>query len=838
MTGVIKISMTAVTLIHYPQDYAMVPFSCILGLIGAQRTMKHFRPRWRKVLRDLLTNKTRTALVVLSLAVGLFTVSFLINTESLLRSAFDREYSDVKPSSATLIIPEGFDGDFVEKIRSMPGMEEAEGRRTINVRLYVGEDRWINLNLLAIDDFNDLRIDKVQPISGAWPPDKGSILLEGSSFSMATMPDLGAGDILTIQMANGEETSLKLDGIVYDFNRTPAVGTGFAYGFITIDTLARLGEPAEFNDLRFIVAQNKLDREYIRQVADQVKETVENSGRSVGAISVPEPGQHPLGTILDSLIIILGTLSILTLIGGALLVFNTIVALISQQVRQIGMMKAVGANGVQIAAMYLVMALIIGFLALAITTPIAIWSGIQAGRFLADFFNLDLTTVEIPALAFIAEALIGLAVPFLAALYPVWSGTRVTVREALADYGLANTVTTSSMDRFFKRLRGPLFRRPVLLSLRNTFRRRARLILTLLPLVLSGAILLTVINVRAALVAEVTEIFSYKHYGVNVSFENPYRLAKLENVALRVIGVTSVEGYRETWDAYRLRADGSQSDNISLLALSPTTQVVDLPILAGRWLASEDQRAIVINDAFLRDEPDIRVGDSVLFKINGQKLSLQVAGIVEENMAPPRIYMNLAFFANMAGGVGRASDLWVQTTSEIPTENLKRDLEAQFEQAGLSVLSLKTTGDERSMVEFHFNIMVIPLGLAALMLALVSGLGLAGTMTTNVMERSREVGVMRAIGASDVGIQQIFMIEGLFIGLISWLISMAAALPLTYGLDAMVGNKFLYAPLPYIFSMGGALIWLLIVLVTAALSCYFPAQNASQTSVRELLAYE
>ena len=85
---------------------------------------------------------------------------------------------------------------------------------------------------------------------------------------------------------------------------------------------------------------------------------------------------------------------------------------------------------------------------------------------------------------------------------------------------------------------------------------------------------------------------------------------------------------------------------------------------------------------------------------------------------------------------------------------------------------------------------------------------------------------------------QIFMIEGLFIGLISWLIGVAAALPFTYLLDAMVGNRFLYAPLPYIFSIGGALIWLIIVLVTAALSCYFPAQNASQTSVRELLAYE
>ena len=796
------------------------------------------RPRWRKVLRDLLMNKTRTVLVVLSLAVGVFTVSFLIDIESVLRTAFDREYAAVKPSSATLIIPAGFDLNFVKAIRKMPEIQAAEGRRSVNVRLKVGANQWLNLNISAIDDFNDLRIDKVQSYSDAWPPEKGTILLERSSLRMAAMPDLKTGDTLTIQTADGKETTLKMAGVAYDFNRTPSAGTGIAYGFIATDTLERLGEPDEFNDLRLIVAQNKLDKEHILQVADRVKEKTENSGRSVGAISVPEPGQHPLGTILDSLTIILGTLSVLTLVGGALLVFNTIVALLAQQVRQIGIMKAVGAGGGQIAAMYLGMVLVFGSLALAITTPLAIWSGAQVAGFLADFFNLNLGIVQIPSLAFAVEALIGFGIPLLAALYPIWSGTRVTVREALADYGLADTGTTSLIDQLLKQLRGPFFRRPVLLSLRNTFRRRGRLILTLVPLALSGAILLTVVNVRAALMNELDDIFHYKNYDVNISFESPYRLARIENAALKAPGFISLEGYSQTTNAYRLHTDGSQSNNLSLLALSPTTHTVDLPVIAGRWLLPQDQEVVVINDAFLRDEPDVQLGDNVSFKINGRKLTLQIVGIVSEKLAPSSIYVNDAFFAKRLGGFGQVSNLWVQTAPDVSPENIKENLEAQFEQANLAVSTLKTASDERSFVEFHFNIMVIPLGLAALMLALVSGLGLTGTMTTNVMERSREVGVMRAMGASDGVIQQIFMVEGLFIGLLSWLISFAAALPFTYALDAMVGNRFLYTPLPFDFSMGGALIWLLIVLATAALSCYFPAQNASQTSVRELLAYQ
>jgi hypothetical protein len=127
---------------------------------------------WSKeewILRPLgryCTPNRPSALVVLSLAVGIFTVSFLINTESLLRIAFDREYAVVNPSSATLIIPEGFDQDFVEVIRRMPEIQNAEGRRSVNVRLRVGMNQWINLNLSAIDDFND-RTDRHSP-GGAW----------------------------------------------------------------------------------------------------------------------------------------------------------------------------------------------------------------------------------------------------------------------------------------------------------------------------------------------------------------------------------------------------------------------------------------------------------------------------------------------------------------------------------------------------------------------------------------------------------------------------------------------------------------------------------------------
>src|SRR5215212_12029202 len=253
MTGVTR-NMPPVIPVYDPGDYEMKLFSLILCSIGVHRMMRHLKPRWRKMLRDLWINKARTALVVLSLTVGVFTVSFLINVESLLRTAFEREYAAVNPSSATLIIPEGFEQDFVDAVRKMPVIAEAEGRRSVNVRLKVDANQWINLNISAVDDFGDIRIDKMQPYSGTWPPAEGEILLERSSLRMAAMPEVSPGDALIIQTANGDEATLKLAGIAYDFNRTPSAGTGVAYAFVTLDTLERLNEPIRMNDLRIIVA--------------------------------------------------------------------------------------------------------------------------------------------------------------------------------------------------------------------------------------------------------------------------------------------------------------------------------------------------------------------------------------------------------------------------------------------------------------------------------------------------------------------------------------------------------------------------------------------------------
>jgi len=151
---------------------------------------------------------------------------------------------------------------------------------------------------------------------------------------------------------------------------------------------------------------------------------------------------------------------------------------------------------------------------------------------------------------------------------------------------------------------------------------------------------------------------------------------------------------------------------------------------------------------------------------------------------------------------------------------------------------VQTTPDLRAQIAANMNTLVVFLLIMAVLLAVVGGLGLMGTMSMNVLERTREIGVMRAIGASDGAVLRVVLVEGILIGLLSWLVGTALAFPLGHALTAAVGTTMLSTTLTYVFSLSGAALWLVLVVLLAAAASFLPAWNASRLTVRDVLAYE
>jgi putative ABC transport system permease protein len=113
-----------------------------------------------------------------------------------------------------------------------------------------------------------------------------------------------------------------------------------------------------------------------------------------------------------------------------------------------------------------------------------------------------------------------------------------------------------------------------------------------------------------------------------------------------------------------------------------------------------------------------------------------------------------------------------------------------------------------------------------------------GTMSLNVMERVREIGVMRAFGASSRMISRIVIIEGLLIGIMSWILAIGLSLPISVFLARVVGLSFMDYPMTATTSPGGIFTWAVIVVVISILASLFPALRAVRLTVTEVLAYE
>ena len=157
---------------------------------------------------------------------------------------------------------------------------------------------------------------------------------------------------------------------------------------------------------------------------------------------------------------------------------------------------------------------------------------------------------------------------------------------------------------------------------------------------------------------------------------------------------------------------------------------------------------------------------------------------------------------------------------------------------GLRVNFLQTTQELKDMILAQFNVLVTFLLIMAALLGIVGALGLAGTMSINVVERTREIGVMRAVGAGNRDILQLVMVEGVMIGCLSWAMGLVLSVPVSKFMSDQVGILFIQAPLTFRFSLFGALLWLTVILVMSALATWWPARNASKISVRESLTYE
>jgi putative ABC transport system permease protein len=384
--------------------------------------------------------------------------------------------------------------------------------------------------------------------------------------------------------------------------------------------------------------------------------------------------------------------------------------------------------------------------------------------------------------------------------------------------------------------------RPLRLSLRNTFRRRGRLIRTLIPLMLAGAVFMSVLSVRASLFRTLEETLLSQGFAVQLVHSRPYRTARIAQEAAQIDAVTGLEGWTIR-EGVMERADETESDDLVVFALPPETELFVPDMVDGRWLTPDDADGVVVPVGFVQDEREAALGEEITLRIGGRESDWRVVGIYETfqaPIAPASLYIPEQAYWRKLGGYDHADTIRIVTDGHDAATHaaVLNEMLIRLDAAGVEVRSTRTASEDREIFTERFNIITVILSIMATLLALVGGLGLMATMSINVLERTREIGVMRAIGASDRSVLQIFIAEGVLIGAVSWIGALLLSQPMSRAFSWRVGMTLMAQPLSYTFHVSAPVLWLLIVILVAAIASFIPARSAASLSVRETIAYE
>ncbi len=798
---------------------------------------------FRKVWRDLWNNKSRTLLVVLSIAVGVMALGMIITSNIILDRQMKASQQASRPSHVILGLRGLVDDDTVRALAHLPQVAEAQGMAGASIRWKPTLDaEWQPASLAMRADFEQQTFDLLELKAGRWP-DSDSAAVEFSQAAPYNVPPVGGSLYFEV---NDNPKVVKLSGLVRDPLQAPPPFTDTPTFYVTRALLAQLVGWSDYNQIRFSIPA--YSEEAAQAAATAVEDKLIKTGVAAGVPFVQDPQRHRLQDILDGVALILFVMAALALLLSLFLVINTINAVIAQQIPQIGIMKTVGGMTRQIGTLYLAGVTVYSLSSLALAVPLGAIGGTALSQWLLYLINVPAASFEILPLSLAAQIGAGLLAPLLFALWPVTQGVAISVRQAISAYGVGiGHYGAGWLDQLMGRVQGRSVPRMSVLALRNTFRRLGRLILTELVLILAGAVFMMVVSTNYSFQQTILQIFRSFGYDVVLGFEQLQRIDKAIPLIASRPGVEHVEMW--VWRSGAVRATNAasadpavenRSYDVRIRAIPRNTQLFNPQLTAGRSLNTSDGHALLLNQ-HLATEMGVGVEDQVILDLDedGESTWTVVGLLFDISSNQETAYVHLDTFNAELNLTGRAGVVEIRSSARTreAQEALAKELKDYLDGQGLRVGFTAAALSDQEQSNAQFGILTTLLLIMTCLMAVVGSFGLSGTLSINVLERRREIGVMRAVGASSGDVGFIFMGEGLLLGLLSW--ALAIPFSLLSGKYFVAGiSEAIQFPAVYYYSMQGAWIWLAIVVALSLLASWLPARRATQISVQESLAYE
>lgn len=778
-----------------------------------------------KVFRDLWLTRGRVAFMVLALAAGLTSTGSVLAMRTVVQREMNREYMDTTPASATLDVGERrMSDEDLATVRSYPEVAVAERRATREGRWRHPGGSWGRALVFASESFPDQRLATVHSESGASVPPTGGVLVERSAMGV-----LGAevGDTVEVALPSGQPVPLTIAGVVHDPALPPAIQEQAGYFYITADTFAMLGGTA-LDEVRILVARDPLDPVAVESQVTAVANRMVSDGIELHEVRIPPPAQHPHQAPSEAILLLFWIFSALTVGLAGVLSASLLSITMARQVREVAVMKTIGATGGDVRRMYAAMIGTIAVGALLLSagpTAILARGGIDS---VTALLNFDVESYAVPWWVIGLQIALGLALPVLTAAPAIVGASRRTVRDAMDDHGVRGTESSLSTG-LVRGLAGG--NRIVATAVRNAVRVPRRLALTVGLLAVGGSLFISASSVSRSWEALTSQVLEDRHYAVEVQLAEavtPELVAALapwevETWAMAPATVSSASGLPIS----RTYPDGGHG-SLSVVGVPSEIELVDHRVVAGRWLARGETRAAVLNQgAVAHVDAETVLGQTIELVVEGRRSTWTVVGVVQEVASPAQIYVPIDAFQDR---IGAAPNL-LRIGGGATTAAVGRELgDARIARILPLQLLYNAMGE-------HVGVLVQSLlGLAVLM-AVVGALALGSTMSTSVVERTRELGILRAVGARPSQVRWMVLIEGWLVSTASLPLAVLLAIPLSALIGRVVGDLAFQIPLPLALSWTSIAAWCVGVLGVATLASLLPARTANRRTIRESVGH-
>ena len=783
----------------------------------------------RKSITDLTRRKARAFFTVLTLAIAVASIG-IFAVPSLLQQAMDRKIADTRLADLTVTMnPLPMSDAQLRAVARVPNVAAVQPKSVFSTRILVG-DRRQKAVIIAVPDYARQNTDVITVKSGSAPSTR-TALTDTQNEPKSKFAG-GPGAPVRVISGDGKVQTLRVSGKGQYLGGGQIVADGgFAVFYTTPKTLAALSGTAGYTMLAMRLHDTS------RPAAERTAAAVGNALRSVtgftGFADYPEirtPGDYPGKELFGQVTTIMTMITLLALLSALVLLSNTMTTLIGEQTHEIAAMKAIGATRRQIKRIYGRTALLLGALGAVLGAALGLvlanlvvsffgsrFYGISAG------FHVDETMIAIS----LAAGLIG---PALAAMPAIRRASRLSLAEALSATGAA-VGGRGALDRGLRHI--GFLPRSAQIGLRGSARRKRRTVATAVQVGLAVGILLGAMSLAKVVANMSTDFFGIVHYDI---WAQTYASKPFDATAQKTI--RSIPGVREAQPLLTNNARVAGT-NVQLFGL-PERPMYTPDLVAGNWYSGAQARngsRVAVVARSIADKAHVGVGGFMRVKSAAGPVTLRVVGINSNAAGPGMVLLPLGTLQSALRTPGEINNYWISTTTQDhPTiDRITARVEDALAASGNQATTAERYVQKRDAIAGNAGL-TTSITVLGLLIVAISLVGLVNAITMSVIERTREIGMLRCVGARAKDVRRIFTVEGLTVALLGWLLGVVLGWAMGHGLVSLTAS-LVKVDLSFVVPAANIAITLVGTVVLTLLVLLGPVRRAIHLKPGEALRY-